>query len=166
MNDWSIPLVVAAAAFLAVLVWRVRPILPWGGASRVNDTLRATQARVEAAADDAERAVALCEAADALAGTMGRRAAAAALYLRAMRTDPKSVRVVERAAAALSRRPRLLESVLWRHLGATSWTGASLPAVRASIDALRAVYERPPLRNAARARALANALAVLQDPSA
>jgi hypothetical protein len=110
-------------------------------------------ARVESATDDAARAIALCDAAD-LSVTRGR-----GLYLRALRADPRSALVVQRAVARLSGRPRALESLLWRHLGAVPWTEAR-EAVRASLDALRVLYEGP-LRNAVRARAMAYARDVL-----
>jgi hypothetical protein len=151
MQDWSIPLVVAVAAFLAVLVWRVRPLIAWGrGGPGGRAALREAQARIEAAASEPERALALCDAAG-LVGAAGARG----LYLRAMRADPTSVNVVERAVAGLSRRPRSLESLLWRRLGACAWAD-SKDASRAALDALRALYEGP-LRNAVRARAMANA---------
>lgn len=91
---------------------------------------------------------------------------ASGLYLRAIRSDPTSVDVIERASVALATRPRTLESLLWRHLAvAGPWTGPARPAARASIDRLRTLYEGP-LRNAVRARALANALQSLDVETA
>jgi hypothetical protein len=151
MQDWSIPLVVATSAFLAVLVWRVRPLVALDrvrGGGR--ELLREAQARVENAQSEAERAVALCDAA-ALLGAGG----AKALLSRAMRADPASAGIVERAAATLAHRPRALESVLWRRLATTPWT-ESPEATRVALDRLRALYEGP-LRNAVRARAMAHA---------
>jgi hypothetical protein len=151
MQDWSIPLVVATGAFLVVLLWRVRPLVGWGrqrGASR--EDVREAKARIEAARDERERAMALCDAADLLAP--GR---AKGLYLRAIRCDPASVKVVERAVAGLARRPRALESVLWRHLAIAPW-GESREATRAALDGLRALYEGP-LRRSVRAKAMAHA---------
>jgi hypothetical protein len=80
---------------------------------------------------------------------------AAGLYLRAMRADPRSVEVIARVVAGLSRRPRSLESLLWRHLGTSPWK-ESRDATRAVLEALRALYEGP-LRNAVRANAMSHA---------
>lgn len=151
MEDWSIPLVVATAGFLTVVLWQVRPLVGWGrqrGASRAE--LREAHTRIEAAKDDGERAMALCDAADLMAPS-----SAKGLYLRAIRSDPASVRVIERAVAGLRRRPRALESVLWRHLATASWT-ATPEATRAALEALRALYAGP-LRRSVRAKAMANA---------
>jgi hypothetical protein len=151
MQDWSVPLIVATAAFLAVLVWRVRPVVARGRARGATaEALREAHARIEAATSEPDRAIALCEAA-ALVGPRGARG----LYLRAMRADPASASVVERAAAGLARRPRALESLLWRHLATTPWT-TSREATRAALDVLRTLYEGP-LRNPVRAQAMAHA---------
>ncbi len=166
MQDWSLPLVLATAAFLMLVVWRVRPALPWSQSRRANrEALRTALSVVESAADNEARALALCDAAD----LVGKRVAASAnapnatgLFLRALREDPESVEVVRRAVAGLAKRPRALESLLWRHLGGATWTGPSRPAVRASLDALRVLYEGR-LRNTARARALAHARDALGD---
>jgi hypothetical protein len=164
MQDWSIPLTLAIGAFLAWLLWRVRPApRGWGRPRRARrEALREAQARISAAADAPSRALALCDAADVKARRVVGVPSAVALYLRAMRSDPQSVEVVQRAAAALASRPRALESLLWRHLAIIgSWTGPSRGAARASLNALRALYDGP-LRNAVRARALANALGSLE----
>jgi hypothetical protein len=86
-------------------------------------------------------------------GTRGR--GTVAVHLRAVRETPGSVQVVEQAIAALSRRPRALETVLWRHLAAAPWEGRR-EAVVASLDALRSLYEGR-LRSPVRARAIAHA---------
>lgn len=151
MQDWSIPLIVATAGFLVVLLWQVRPMVGWGrqrGASRAE--IRAAHERIESAKSDEERAMALCDAADLLAPS-----SAKGLYLRAIRANPSSVRVIERVVAGLRRRPRALESVLWRHLASSSWTDTR-EATRAALEALRVLYEGP-LRRAVRAKAMANA---------
>lgn len=149
VQDWSVPLIVAAVAFLLVLLWRVRPMVGWtkGGGGR--EAMKTAMARVASAGDAAARALALCDAAE-LSVTGGR-----GLYLQAIRADPTSAQVIERAVARLSRRPRALESLLWRHLGSVPWNDAR-PAARASLDALRVLYEGP-LRNAVRAKAMAHA---------
>ena len=117
--------------------------------------LREIQGRIERAADGSVRATALCEAADIVAKRAGGRESAAGLYLRAMRSDPASAHVVERAVAGLARRPRTLELLLWRYLASVRWND-SVVATATALDALRTLYEGP-LRNALRARALANA---------
>jgi hypothetical protein len=157
MQDWSTPLVLATAAFLMLVVWRVRPALPWGPNRRASrEALQTARAVIESASDDQTRALALCDAADVIVKRVTGSANATGLFLRALRADPKSVEVVRRTVAGLAKRPRALESVLWRHLGVAAWTGASRPAVRESLDALRVLYEGR-LRNTARARALAHA---------
>lgn len=160
MQDWSIPLIIAIAAFLAVLLWRVRPApLSWGRKRHGRrQALNDARARIEAAPDGATRALALCDAADLMAKSIAGISSASGLYLRAIRSDPRSIDVIERAAVALATRPRTLESLLWRHLAvAGPWSGPARGAARASISRLRALYDGP-LRNSVRARALTNAL--------
>ncbi|MGH7270409.1 MAG: hypothetical protein ACREJ3_08255 [Polyangiaceae bacterium] len=164
MQTWSTPLVAAAAAFLAVLLWRVRPHLP-GGRSRASfDALREARARIEATHEPRARALALCDAADLTVRGPGGTASAAGLYQRAMRTDPTSAEIVVRTVSGLAKRPRRLESLLWRHLAAGPWTGEAADASRAALDALRVLHEGP-LKNAVRARALAHARDALDGRS-
>jgi hypothetical protein len=163
MVDWSLPLIVAIGAFLTWLLWRVRPAPPgWGRPSRVRrEALEEARARVLAAPDGATRALALCDAADLMARRLVGVPNATGLYLRAMRSDPQSSEVVQRAAVALASRPRALEALLWRHLAVIGpWNGPARAPARASLDLLRGLYDGP-LRNAVRARALANALGSL-----
>jgi hypothetical protein len=150
VQEWSLPLFFAAGAFLVVLLWRVRPLIPGRRSGTSREELRLAHARVDAATTEPERARALCDAADLM-----KTASAKALYLRALRADPGSVDVVKRVAAGLARRPRTLESVLWRHLGAAPWRDFP-DATRAALDALKALYEGR-LRNATRAKAIGNA---------
>jgi hypothetical protein len=85
-----------------------------------------------------------------------------------MRCDPKAVTVVERAAKALWRRPRVLEDVLWRRLGHESWGPDTREATLATIAELAHLY-RKRLKSPPRARALqhlAEALALKAGPSA
>jgi hypothetical protein len=165
ISQAAAPLAVAAAAFLAVLLWRVRPRWPWRPQNReLARALHEARVRVAAARDGPERARALCDAAD----LVGRRAAllggwsrVAVLFGRAVRADPRSPAVVTRGIAALAERPRELESLLWRHLALAPWTEAP-DAVRASLRALRSLYEGP-IRRSARARALERAEEVLRE---
>jgi hypothetical protein len=151
VETWSTPLIVAIAAFLALLLWRIRPRMGWTAPGRIaGKEIREAQARVEAAKTEPERAMALCDAADLMRG-----GGAKATYLRAMRADPASAEVVARVVSGLSRRPRTLESLLWRYLATREWTG-SKEATRAALDALRVLYEGP-LKNAVRAKAMGHA---------
>jgi hypothetical protein len=157
MQGLSTPLVAAAAAFLLVVLWRVRPALPFGSRRRASkQALREAKARIEAAPNPQARALALCDAADLMVRGVGGASSATGLYLRAMRTDPQSAAVVDRAVAGLAARPRALESLLWRHLAQAPWTHDSRDATRSVLDALRLLHEGP-LKNAVRARALGNA---------
>ena len=163
MQDWSIPLIFSTAAFLAWVVWRVRPATGWGRqplASRAE--VKAARARIAEAPDASTRALALCDAADIMAKMIGGAPSARGLYLRALRSDPTSATVVRRTAAGLASRPRQLESLLWRHLALAPWGGESRQAARVSLDLLRSLYEGP-LRSSTRARALAHAHAALAD---
>jgi hypothetical protein len=160
MQASSLALAVATGAFALMLLWRVRPA--FGPGRRRHAALKEAQARIEAAADEPSRALALCDAADLVAARMAGSGSAKGLYMRAMRADPSSVDVVSRAVAGLARRPRALESVLWRHLSLSapavppgSRKGPARGAMLASLDALRSLYEGP-LKNGVRARALAN----------
>jgi hypothetical protein len=161
MQDWHIPLIVAAAIFLAFILWKMRPAVFALPSSKHRKSLREAQKRIEAAKDDPARAVALCDAAEASAGQPGGVTSAIGYYLRAMRTDPRAPEIVDRAAAGLARRPRALESLHWRRLGAESWSGEGRAAAKAALRHLAALYGGP-LRNAPRAKALENALAALE----
>jgi hypothetical protein len=155
MQSLSLPLLAAAGAFLLVMLWRVRPA--WGPRRRASrEALREAKSRIEVAREPKARALALCDAADIMANSVGGATSAAGLYLRAMRTDPQSPEVVTRAVAGLSGRPRALESLLWRHLAQAPWTSDSREATKSALEALRVLHEGP-LRNATRARAFANA---------
>jgi len=164
MKDSFVPLIASAGAFLAVLLWRIRPVAPWDRDARASrDALRQARARIEAVPEGPERARALCDAADLVARRGSGQRSAAGLFARAIRSDPASVDVIRRTVAGLARRPRALESLLWRHLALATWHGSS-DAVAASLDALRALYEGP-LRNAIRARALGNARRAMTAPT-
>lgn len=158
MDSSTLPLACAAAAFLAVVVWRVRPAVGIGrrpGVSRAD--VKECLARAEAATGPREKALALCDAADKLAAR-----GAKGLYLRALRADPTSTEVVTRTVAGLGRRPRALDAVLWRRLAGEPWTAAAgttagtHEAVLATLDALRAVNDGP-LRRPLRAKFFAHA---------
>jgi hypothetical protein len=151
MEGSTLPLAIAAGVFFAMVVWRVRPAIGFGRRPGVSkEALRGHLARAEAAKDEHERALALCDAADLMAAGGAR-----GLYLRALRADPGAVQVVQRAVTGLAKRPRALEHVLWRHLSQSPWVPAREATV-ASLDALRILYEGP-LRKSIRAKFFAHA---------
>src|SRR5512140_218976 len=160
---WNLPLVVTAGVFVLFLLYRLRPVIP-GGKRAGAAALRDAKKRIEEAKDDAARALALADAGDACARSVGRTTGAVGYYLRAMRTNPASAELVERAAQAFVRRPHALESLLWRRLGAEAWGGEREAAARAALAQLVRLYDGP-LKNRVRARALENALAALPAPA-
>lgn len=128
-----------------------------GRASAVG--LKDARDRLAAAKDDHERSLALCDAADACA-SLGRTGASIAYWLRAMRIEPNSVEIVERAATSLARRPGAIEKVMWRKLADTPWTGEGKKAAAAALKALSSAYSHKPKFHP-RARALGHALELL-----
>lgn len=163
--DWHTPLLISALLFLAFLMWRMRPAFGSGARGAAAAVLlREAKRRIENAKDDATRAEALSDAGDACAQSLGRTTGAVGYYLRAMRADPTSAAIVERAAKGLARRPNALESLLWRRLGAAAWTDAGRPPAIAALRHLAVLYAGP-LRNRPRGRALHFALAALGEPT-
>ena len=157
-------LVVVAVLFGGFRVWRLRPSFAGsrtGGPAR--GALRDAKKRIEGAKNPGERALALCDAGDACAASL-RANSAVAYYMRAMRSDPTSPALVERAVQGLARRPHALEALLWRRLGAEPWAGGSRTAALTALRSLAHLYESQ-LRNRARARALDYALAALGEPA-
>jgi hypothetical protein len=157
---WNVPLVVASAVFVVFLLWKLRPRMGGRGTEGRRAALRAARARATAAKSEGERALALCDAGDAAASGLAGSESAIGYYLRAMRASPQSADLVTRAALGLERKPRALESLLWRRLGAEPWVGGGEAAARVALVELGRLYAGP-LRNAARARAMENALALL-----
>lgn len=159
----NLPLVATAGVFVLFLLFRLRPVLP-GRRAGAGAALREAKKRIEAAKDDASRALALADAGDACARSLGRTTGAVGYYLRAMRTNPAAAELVDRAAAALAKRPHALESLLWRRLGAEPWTNDREPAARAALTQLVRLYDGP-LKNRVRARAMENCLSALKIPT-
>jgi predicted O-linked N-acetylglucosamine transferase (SPINDLY family) len=156
MDNWQIPLAVATLAFFAFLLFKVRPVVfPSRKTKEAREALRQAKEHIENAKNDEERALALCDAADASIAARAGMTSAIGFYLRAMRTNPRSAEIVERAAQSLARRPRALENLLWRRLGAEEWRG---DAAKAALRHLATLYSGP-LKSAVRAKALENALA-------
>lgn len=163
--DWHLPLLVSAIAFAAFMVFRFRPVMSTDGrASAV--ALKDAKLRILGAKDDAARAIALSEAADACA-RLGRTNGAVSFYLRALRVAPdaEAVRAIAaRAAEALAHRPAALEKVMWRQLASARF-GESREAGVIALRALIASYAKRP-RFHPRARALENVLEALgEQPS-
>lgn len=150
---WRHALAVIATLFVAFLLFKMRPARRPGRA-RAADLLlllQAARGRARGAKTPEDRAAALCEA-GALASGARRTTAAAGFFLRAMRADPSSPRVIEQAAAALARpAPRLLEKMLWRRLSLLPWEGAPRAAARAAAIALRDLYTTGAIRDRSRA---------------
>ncbi|MBX3190183.1 MAG: hypothetical protein KF819_24360 [Labilithrix sp.] len=156
--DWQTPLLVSAVAFAAFMIFRFRPVISGDGRATAA-ALKGAKQQIAAAKDDAARAKALCDAADASA-RLGRFRTAVSFYLRAVRAEPGSKEIVQRASVSLARRPAALEKVLWQQLAASPWTGEARDAARIALEALAQSYAKRP-RFAARARAIEHALDAL-----
>jgi len=157
----TIALLVVAIGFFALVLARTWPRMGRKRNVPLGAALKAARAKIEGAKTDEEKANALCEAADACALAFGRSEAAASYYLRAMRLIPASAELVERAIQGLEHRPRALESLLWRKLGADPEHAPSLEATRAALVGLEKIYRARP-RHAVRARAVDRILTQLK----
>ena len=157
--DWK--LIAAATVFGLYVVYRFRPM--FAGGRTVVASLADARKRIDAAKNDEERATALADAGDACAKAVGRTAGAVGYYTRAMRANPRSVAIVDRAALGLSRRPRALEQLLWRRLASEPWEGDKRDAALSALRHLHRVYDRSK-RNRTRARMFENALVALGAP--
>jgi hypothetical protein len=160
--DWQLSVVAAAVIFGLYVLYKFRPIFGKRGTGAARVELRAARARLAKATTDAERLEALLAAGDACARTVGLGGGASSYFFRAMRLAPSSATTVDHAATALARRPRILETLLWRRLGAESWNGESADATRAALRHLIAIYTTT-RRSALRARAMERALESLSS---
>ncbi len=156
--DWQVPLLVSAVIFAAFLVFRMRPAVTSRGRATAAALVDARR-RIEAAKDDHARALALADAADACAH-LGRTTSAQGYYLRALRSDPASTRIVERTATGLAKRPNALEHLMWRHLGSHPWQGEMRDASLACLRVLARIYTKK-RRHDVRAQAIEHALVAL-----
>ena len=163
--DWHVSVVVAAVIFGLYVLYKFRPIFGERGGGAGRGDLRAARARLTKATTDAERLEALLAAGDACARTVGLGGGASSYYLRAMRLAPSSEQIVDQASQELARRPRILETLLWRRLGSEPWGGDSTNATRAALRQLIAIYTTT-RRSALRARAMERALAALDTGGA
>ena len=169
-STWqTVALLVVAIGFFGLILARTWPRFGKRRNVPLGAALKAARAKIEGAKTDAEKADALCEAADACALAFGRAEAAAAYYLRAMRLVPDSAELVERACNGLEHRPRTLEMLLWRKLGGDPFTGSGPeapkgPGKAAMIAALRGLAKlygmRP--RHHTRAQAIAVILRAIE----
>ncbi|HEY1955305.1 MAG TPA: hypothetical protein VGH28_06825 [Polyangiaceae bacterium] len=155
----TVALLVVAMGFFSLILARTWPRMGKRRNVPLGAALKAARAKIEAAKTDAEKADALCQAADACALAFGRSEAAAAYYLRAMRLVPDSPEIVERAVKGLEHRPRTLESLLWRKLGGDRIPGR--PAMLTALRALANLYGMRP-RHHVRAHAIEGILAALE----
>lgn len=152
-------LAVAAVAFLAFLVVKLRP----GGAGRaaLRAEVKAARARATDAKTAAERAVAFADAAELAVQSGSRWTVAVGLFLRAAKADPTSAAVVERMIATLlKRRSRALETILWRRLAHLPWDDAHRGAIKASAQGLVQIYAKE-RRDPARAEVMKRLLSRL-----
>ncbi|MEO8874354.1 MAG: hypothetical protein ABI461_02105, partial [Polyangiaceae bacterium] len=152
----------AAAIFGLFVLYKFRPVFEGNGSGAGPAELREARKRLTQATSDTERLEAILAAGDACARTVGLGGGASSYYFRAMRLAPTSAEIVDHAAKGLARRPRILETLLWRRLGAEPWTGDCANATRAAIRQLIAIYTGN-RKSALRARAMERALASLQS---
>ena len=160
--DWQLSLVLAAVVFGAFVLYKFRPAIGDRAKKPGRAELKEARDRLEKATTDAEKAAALADAGDACARTVGLGDAAASYYLRAMRVEPKSESLVDRAAHGLARRPRILETLLWRRLGAEPWMGDHRDATRAALRHLHAIYTKS-RRSMMRAKMVERALEAIDE---
>ena len=160
--DWQLSLVLAAVVFGAFVLYKFRPALGDRVKRPGRAELKDARDRLAKATTDAEKAAALADAGDACARTVGLGGEASSYYMRAMRLEPKSASLVERAAQGLARRPRLLETLLWRRLGAEPWMNDHRDATRATLTHLHAIYTKS-RRSMMRAKMVERALEAIDS---
>lgn len=170
----QIPLVIAAVVFLAFIVLRLVPMSSAdGSAAQARADLKAARKRLDEAKSDEERVAALVAAGNASAKLVSGGGRAVQYYLRAMKLAPDSAELVDRVAAGMARRPRGLENILWRRLGAKpeEWGAEAGPVLASILKHLADLYAGP-LKSSVRARAFANMMSAIaaktkaQGPSA
>lgn len=138
---WRHALAGAAALFLLFLLIKMRPARQRRDA--LSEAVQAARERARRAATVDERAEAFCEAGVLALRSQRRVTAAVGFFVRAMRADPTSARVIEQMCRALARRrPRLLEKILWRRLAVLPWDGPHRAAARAAAIGLQELYLR------------------------
>ncbi len=159
MTDLRLPLVILAVLFGLLVLIRMRPTAR-KKSRESREALEAAEAKIAAAPNEVLRALALCEAGEACVARWRRNERALGYFLKAMKADPTSTEIVERAVNALDHRPRALEAVLWRRLAVTVWGERNGAATKLALRALSEIYGTK-LRNPTRGRALTQAIALL-----
>jgi hypothetical protein len=140
MTPTQIAIAAAAALFLVYLLVQVRPLRP-KGTPATNGKIAEAKKRARTAKSPEARAAALADAGEA-AVRGGHVRAAAGLFLRALRADPRSVEVVRRVSAALASRPALLEGLLLRRVAMSSASPDDEdPALAEAVEALAKVWK-------------------------
>jgi hypothetical protein len=140
MGSRELVLGCVALLFLAYMVWRVWPRADQARA--IGPEVRAARDRARTAATGAERALALCDAAELAVRGGARWTSAVGFFLRAWKADPAAAEPVTRAIAALRRRrPRVLEKMLWRRLGSLPWDPAHRAVLLVVAGGLRELSE-------------------------
>ncbi|MET0593969.1 MAG: hypothetical protein ABW133_14805 [Polyangiaceae bacterium] len=167
LGSWQGFIVVGIAViFVGFLLWKYRPTLSmaeplvrsYGWRSRhspeVTAKIKEALERARNAKSPRERSEALVAAAESAAIAPDGTTSAIGFYLRAMRADVSHDAPVQGIATLLSgERPELLEHILWRRLSRLDGTDHGGVAVKATLDALVALYQGE-LRHKERARAL------------
>ncbi len=156
--EWQVPVLVSAIVFAVFLVFRMRPAVTPKARARAA-ALGDAKKRIESAKDDASRAIALADAADACA-LLGRTNSAVGYYRRALRLHPSSRLLVERAMTGLARRHAKLELLMWRYLASHPSTDEHREAMLTGLRALESSYAKR-RRHHPRAQAIAHALEAL-----
>ncbi len=153
----------AAIVFALYLFWKLRPAM---GGDDALEFRRRTDSNLGAALaalpGDAQRVAMLCDEADRLASTLGRRRRAAILFARAMRLAPSEPVIVERAIKALAKKPRLLEALLWKRLALAPMTAADKKSFQTALTGLAQAYGLMP-RRGMRQRAIHHLIAVCKQ---
>jgi len=156
----QVVIVAFAVLFLGFLLLKMRPLR---AQRRMPLEVRRARERARMAGTPRARAEALCDAAVLSARKAGRWTAAAGLFLRAMRADPTWAGPVQTAIRTLhKRRPRLLETMLWRRLAQLPWDEAHREAVHAAGAGLKALY-RHEIKDTAKARFLRRFVRAVAD---
>lgn len=162
MTPQTIALLAVAVVFALLLLWRARPaFLDGGRGAGYREALRKAQGRIEAAKTDAEKAAALCDAADACAMAFGRSSAAVSYYLRAARLAPTSEAILKRALEGLHPKPRALETFLWRRMAHADFAKEPKKLQRETLVALARVYDQGPKGRRVQADALRHLASVV-----
>ncbi len=141
---WSwqnIAVVLVTVAFIAYLLWRMRPALRPRAVGRVVRGVAEARTMARNAKTARERAEVLCHAGDLFAAERGGSTAAVGHYLRAMRADPTWVEPIDKLRKLLWKSsPRTLEKTLWHRLAAIPWEGETRAAAAQCLKILAELH--------------------------